>query len=537
MSGGGYTGASTETEPWGPQQDYLTDIFQQGQKMYKNQVDDDWKKYGKAKTPYGFGMEGTWQVGNNMKDQMGTNFIENAVTGNLGREKRPTLAEFTDPQRAAQEAIYDSDPDIAGPGVAQTMLNSLTQDNLYANLVPEAMATTQGITTGGINITRPSIKPAELGAYRSFSPQTVDDVSNIEKQSIGRADFSSPIIGSPQDVSGQVVTAPTSQKTDYSYPYWNNLGEMAQGELAGENPYLDDMYSRARDRLREEYSQELLPDWDAAAAEAGRYGSGAWETGRGNLQEDYLDALGDMSAQLYGQAYESDMDRMTQALGLGGDLAQAQDALEAQRAMQQAQMEKDVGIRGVELDLEAQRANQQAELQTMLEQGQVDLDTYKTLSELNMRGDTREAELAQEVAMAEYQGDLQDAMQEAAFAQEAERIMTEQSLQEAMAEAQMAQEAEITEDQLLMEMERQNIANQMEMAQVAPDLAARVYDPIEAMAGVGEEQYNWRQAAIDAAVAQNEFLENVGTQNLGTYSQLLGGNWGGSSVTDYEGGK
>lgn len=108
-----------------------------------------------------------------------------------------------------------------------------------------------------------------------------------------------------------------------------NLNQMIGG---GANPYLDQMYGRAAEKVTDSVNSNF--------SAAGRYGSGA--------QTDVLSQnLGDLAGQMYGGAYENDQARRMSAIGMApqfGDLAykDASQMLNAGQIMQdQAQQPLD----------------------------------------------------------------------------------------------------------------------------------------------------------------------------------------------------
>lgn len=108
----------------------------------------------------------------------------------------------------------------------------------------------------------------------------------------------------------------------------NSLNQMIGGQT---NPYLDAMYNQAAGKVASSVNQNF--------ANAGRYGSGAHT---GALTE----GLGNMATQLYGGAYENDMGRRMQAIGMApqfGNLAY-QDASQMLNAGQILQDEAQKGL-------------------------------------------------------------------------------------------------------------------------------------------------------------------------------------------------
>lgn len=94
----------------------------------------------------------------------------------------------------------------------------------------------------------------------------------------------------------------------------NTLTNLLQGGQT--NPYLDQMVGKAQQNLVDQYSNVIRPQQDALAARSGSFGnSGVAET-IGNQQNQLLQNLGDVSTQMYGNAYNTDRANQLSALGM-----------------------------------------------------------------------------------------------------------------------------------------------------------------------------------------------------------------------------
>ena len=115
------------------------------------------------------------------------------------------------------------------------------------------------------------------------------------------------------------------------------LMSMAGG---GANPYLDAMYGGAARGLTTQFQEATMPGIQAAFGAGGRTGSGAHQQALGTAQQQLGTSLGDLAANIYGGAYESDAQRRLQAsqslqagalggVGAIGDLYGAVDQAQA----------------------------------------------------------------------------------------------------------------------------------------------------------------------------------------------------------------
>ena len=81
------------------------------------------------------------------------------------------------------------------------------------------------------------------------------------------------------------------------------------------NTYLQKYVDAAQQPLIENYQQNILPSLNQGAVGAGRYGSNAWQTGVTQAGEDLNRQLGNVAANIYAPAYESERNRQMESSG------------------------------------------------------------------------------------------------------------------------------------------------------------------------------------------------------------------------------
>ena len=96
-------------------------------------------------------------------------------------------------------------------------------------------------------------------------------------------------------------------------PYTALQGSTAMGGFLNGNPWLDQQFNRAASAVSRNFAEGVLPGIDSAAVGAGRYGSGLWSNERDKAYDQLGRSLEGMGAQMYGQNYQSERDRMMQA--------------------------------------------------------------------------------------------------------------------------------------------------------------------------------------------------------------------------------
>lgn len=79
------------------------------------------------------------------------------------------------------------------------------------------------------------------------------------------------------------------------------------------NTYLQKYVDAAQQPLIENYQQNILPSLNQSAVGAGRYGSNAWQTGVTQAGEDLNRQLGNVAANIYAPAYESERNRQMES--------------------------------------------------------------------------------------------------------------------------------------------------------------------------------------------------------------------------------
>ncbi len=201
-------------------------------------------------------------------------------------------------------------------------------------------------------------------------------------------DIATPQINDPGEISGQKINYnPNMQAANLNYSNWNDLNTISGG--GGGNKYLDDMITAATRGQRNRYLNDIVPDINSAAEDAGARGSGAWADLRSQAAEDYLTSTGDVEANLRGNAFQNQLQAQMEALGLSGNLAgksadYTQDAnrLNTELGLQKATTEAGYGQ-------EANTANVMNDLQRYMEQAGISSDINKQNATLKTQTDTQ----------------------------------------------------------------------------------------------------------------------------------------------------
>ncbi len=135
---------------------------------------------------------------------------------------------------------------------------------------------------------------------------------------------------------GQSTVAPMSGHTQAGVSMMANRGLMGSdvnrsaqglatntmnGGFLGSNPHLSAMSDAAGRQVTNQFQNSVMPGVNATFGGAGRTGSQAHLTAMNDAQSTLGTTLGDMNANLYGNNYESERDRMLQTQGMAPGLA------------------------------------------------------------------------------------------------------------------------------------------------------------------------------------------------------------------------
>ena len=108
----------------------------------------------------------------------------------------------------------------------------------------------------------------------------------------------------------------------YVNPAMAETQRVAMGGDVGGNPWLDSTFNRAADVMGKNFQDNVVAGMDNQFAAAGRSGSKAYANARNTAEDAYGRQLNDLSNEIYGGAYQSDMARKDAALGQLAGLGQ-----------------------------------------------------------------------------------------------------------------------------------------------------------------------------------------------------------------------
>lgn len=174
--------------------------------------------------------------------------------------------------------------------------------------------------------------PAQLQAQQMATQNATDvnpmrtEVDRIMAEYLAQTDLTGKNAASPANLGYRTTSAPPAVYLSGA----GRGGEWGGGEGQSEmekilsgyylntqtNPYLEGMVNTQISPVMQNFLTQTIPSLNTSAVQAGRYGSGAWSGLLGQAGANTQKNIGDIAANIYGQNYQSERDRMLQALGL-----------------------------------------------------------------------------------------------------------------------------------------------------------------------------------------------------------------------------
>lgn len=108
------------------------------------------------------------------------------------------------------------------------------------------------------------------------------------------------------------------------------------------NPYLQQTYDQAADRVTDSFARGTAAQTDARFARAGAFGGSAWNEMQGANQQALGDSLGGLAANIYGNNYANERSRQQQASQFSPNFA-AQDYRDADALLNVGGMQQQQG--------------------------------------------------------------------------------------------------------------------------------------------------------------------------------------------------
>ena len=164
--------------------------------------------------------------------------------------------------------------------------------------------------------------------YAGLGPQTQQSIQNLisgsNSPTLGAANHylqgatgGQYLYSNPMNAQFQGLAGRAGYESNPSAAGLNYFG--SGGEL-NNNPYLNAMYGAASRSVVDNFRNSIAPSLGSTFSAAGRTGSGAAQGAFGQATQSLGNTLGDLGANLYGQAYESGRNRQLSALGTQGNL-------------------------------------------------------------------------------------------------------------------------------------------------------------------------------------------------------------------------
>lgn len=158
------------------------------------------------------------------------------------------------------------------------------------------------------SVTTPSI-PAELKPLANLYAQQAQNYATTPFQQYGGQRFAgldpSQTLGIGMVQERALGGSPIMKGAEGA------LGQFIQG---GQNPYLDQMVSRAQGSVVDQFNNMTKPQLEAAAVQSGSFGNTGFQQVMQQQQKAAANQLGDIASQMYGGAYAQDQSNRLNAI-------------------------------------------------------------------------------------------------------------------------------------------------------------------------------------------------------------------------------
>lgn len=160
----------------------------------------------------------------------------------------------------------------------------------------------------------------EGGPQQFYPGQTYTDMSGFREaglfgtagQALGgnplatnAANYASNTLGGNSDNPWASLMGPGAQ----------GMMDTAQGQYLTNNPYLDDIYGSAADKATDEWSSTIMPGIASQFGKSGGAGTTMHSEMATRAGGELSDTLGQLKSSIYGNNYQQERDRQTQAQG------------------------------------------------------------------------------------------------------------------------------------------------------------------------------------------------------------------------------
>jgi hypothetical protein len=169
----------------------------------------------------------------------------------------------------------------------------------------------------------------DQGPAQYYPGQTYVDMSDPTKQGlesvVNTANAGSPITQNASNYTANVLGGGSDNPyASLLGPGANQLASSARGDFLSNNPYLDATFDAAAGRVTDSFNNTVLPGIAAQFGASGGAGDALHGLALSDAGGKLTDSLSDLSANIYGGAYENERGRQDQAAstlsGLGSSL-------------------------------------------------------------------------------------------------------------------------------------------------------------------------------------------------------------------------
>ena len=486
MSGGGGGDTKTTTTPWGPQQQYLLDLFSRAQANSQN-VQKAYPDSGVApQSPYTTqGIADLGAFGNSAYNQGVVGSSANAL-GTLGQAQNPGA----NPVSQVGYALAPGSVDF----LKQTQQRAGGDFSLFPNIdtINQYVQTPQQAQVGPL---------ASEGWASVLNPTST--LNRLQNQ------YNPLNIQTPQTTptGAELLGAATAPGTAQAL-------NAQLSSTPGSNPYVDELVRRALQANTTNFNQQVLPQISNNYEAGGGYGGSRQGIAQGLAIKSLNDTNANTAAQLYSQQYNNDLARQLQAASLGTG---------ATATGSQAELARTAADRGYGLSVAG------------LESGTTSADLARQLAAAQSAGSTGLS--ADQQTLARIAANNAAAMNTGQF----DLSKAGLGINAGSAEQQYLQGAVgqgLTAAQTGLNTLQSGYGSQLDAARAALGLAPTAqqvgtYGSTTTL-GAGDIQNAYQQSIINDLMQKYYFNQQAPTEALKNYANLIGGGYGG--ITSASGG-
>lgn len=155
--------------------------------------------------------------------------------------------------------------------------------------------------------------PSQYYPGQTYSDMSDPTLAGLEKQT-QLASGPNPLIGNASSYVNKTLTGQGDNPWDGILSSGvEGMQKTANGDMLTNNPYLDQVYGAASSKVKQDFSDKVIPGIAAGLGTSGMAGSTTGDLLGAQAGGELTDSLAGLAANIYGGNYQAERDRQTQA--------------------------------------------------------------------------------------------------------------------------------------------------------------------------------------------------------------------------------